>query len=261
MLGVADVGLLGPRSVVHDAVADVYLVASVNGPLTADDDNGFVSRVTPDGTVESLTWIAPATPASALSAPTGMALRGDSLFVADIQCIGIFNRVTGEAVERRCLEDSSLLTGLDFGPEGSLFVTDSGYEAGAGGLVSSGTAAVYRLVVEDARRGGTLAQGEDLGHPMSVAVGSRGIFVVTADPDAVTASTRQEFTRRPSSSTVQAPHWPWSQPFLEPVRPRWSRSRSSRDVRWSSSLDRSTPLTIRRTVLRVGLETSVTARS
>ena len=33
--------------------------------------------------------------------------------------------------------------------------------------------------------------------------------------------------------TVQAPHWPWSQPFLVPVRPICSRSASSRVVRAS----------------------------
>ena len=43
-------------------------------------------------------------------------------------------------------------------------------------------------------------------------------------------SVRQELTRRPSTSTVQAPHWPWSQPFFVPVRSRCSRSASSRVV-------------------------------
>ena len=28
----------------------------------------------------------------------------------------------------------------------------------------------------------------------------------------MTAKERQEFTRRPLTWTVQAPHWPWSQP-------------------------------------------------
>ena len=34
------------------------------------------------------------------------------------------------------------------------------------------------------------------------------------------ASVRQELMRRPLTSTVHAPHWPWSQPFLVPVRSR-----------------------------------------
>ena len=37
-------------------------------------------------------------------------------------------------------------------------------------------------------------------------------------PSWLTASARQELIRRPSTMTVQAPHWPRSQPFLVPVR-------------------------------------------
>ena len=44
-------------------------------------------------------------------------------------------------------------------------------------------------------------------------------IVVISAPSCMTASVRQELMRRPSTSTVQAPHWPWSQPFLVPVRP------------------------------------------
>ncbi len=39
----------------------------------------------------------------------------------------------------------------------------------------------------------------------------------------MTAKERQELTRRPLTWTVQAPHWPWSQPFLVPGRSRFSR--------------------------------------
>ena len=52
-----------------------------------------------------------------------------------------------------------------------------------------------------------------------------------AIPATATASVRHDNTRRPSSRTVQAPHWPWSQPFFAPVRPTCSRSASSNVVR------------------------------
>ena len=41
-------------------------------------------------------------------------------------------------------------------------------------------------------------------------------IVVTALPCAATASVRQDSVRRPSTWTVHAPHWPWSQPFFDP---------------------------------------------
>ncbi len=49
--------------------------------------------------------------------------------------------------------------------------------------------------------------------------------------------------RRPSTITVHAPHWPWSQPFFVPVSCRCSRNASSSVVRVSTSSDRVVPLT------------------
>src|SRR5207249_3781890 len=55
---------------------------------------------------------------------------------------------------------------------------------------------------------------------------------------------RHELIRRPLISTVQAPHCPWSQPFLVPVRWRCSRSASSSEVRRSKSRRCTWPLTV-----------------
>src|SRR5882757_7324605 len=57
------------------------------------------------------------------------------------------------------------------------------------------------------------------------------------------ASVRHELIRRPSTSTVQAPHCPWSQPFLVPVRSRRSRSASSKVVHGATMRFCSAPLT------------------
>src|SRR6267143_3943414 len=48
------------------------------------------------------------------------------------------------------------------------------------------------------------------------------------------ASARHELIRRPSTMTVQAPHWPRSQPFFVPVNSRCSRRRSRSVTRGSS---------------------------
>src|SRR5579871_4778483 len=71
-------------------------------------------------------------------------------------------------------------------------------------------------------------------------------MVVISSPAWASASARHELMRRPSTSTVQAPHWPRSQPFFVPVRCRRSRSRSSRVTRGSSSSTlRGSPFTVR----------------
>jgi hypothetical protein len=48
-------------------------------------------------------------------------------------------------------------------------------------------------------------------------------MVSTSPPSAATVSTVQDFTVRPSSSTVHAPQFDVSQPTWVPVRPRTSR--------------------------------------
>ena len=68
--------------------------------------------------------------------------------------------------------------------------------------------------------------------------------VVTRLPWTVAASVRHDSTRRPSTWTVQAPHWPRSQPFLEPVSPSRSRSASSSVTRGSTVSLRRSPLTV-----------------
>jgi hypothetical protein len=54
---VTDVGLQGPRAIVYDAAADVYLVSNVSGGGLEEDENGFVSRISPDGAILSLQWM------------------------------------------------------------------------------------------------------------------------------------------------------------------------------------------------------------
>src|SRR5216684_5633777 len=47
-------GFLTPESVLHDPVQDIYFVSNINGGPTTKDNNGFISRVRPDGAVENL---------------------------------------------------------------------------------------------------------------------------------------------------------------------------------------------------------------
>src|SRR2546430_5291507 len=50
-------GFLTPESVLHDPAQDIYFVSNINGGPTTKDNNGFISRVRPDGAVENLKFI------------------------------------------------------------------------------------------------------------------------------------------------------------------------------------------------------------
>src|SRR2546428_3825623 len=74
--------------------------------------------------------------------------------------------------------------------------------------------------------------------------GVRPSTVVSSTPSACTASIRQERTGSPSSSTVQAPHTPCSQPTCVPLSPRSWRRKSLTRSRGSTSRWYWTPLTV-----------------
>src|SRR5271165_1806903 len=67
-------------------------------------------------------------------------------------------------------------------------------------------------------------------------------MVTMSAPSCITASVRHETTRVPLSRIVHEPQAPWSQPFLLPVSPARSRSRSRSEVRLSTATWRPWPL-------------------
>lgn len=167
---VADEGFEGPESVLHDPEADVYLVSNINGPPTDADGNGFISRVQPDGTVVDLKWIDGAADGVTLNAPKGSALVGDLLYVADIDCVRVFDRRTGEPSDDICFEDATFLNDVTVDANDVLYVTDTGTEEAPG--------AIYRFTREGNRT--TLLEGEQVGGPNGIAFTPRGLLVVTS---------------------------------------------------------------------------------
>ena len=157
---IADVGFDGPESVIHDEVDDVYLVSNI--ALTFDfpnalDNNGFISRVYPDGTVAQLKWIEGGVAGVTLNGPKGLALVNDVLYVSDIDYVRMFDRVTGEPLGQIAVPYVPFFTWLNdlaAGPEGDVYASDS-----ALGMLCpppavfcpSGTDALYRIT-----RDGTL---------------------------------------------------------------------------------------------------------
>src|SRR5262245_15268813 len=69
--------------------------------------------------------------------------------------------------------------------------------------------------------------------------------VLIARPCSSTGSARHDSTGSPSTSTVQVPHSPSSQPCLVPVRPRSSRSTSSSVLCGAKATSTASPLTRR----------------
>lgn len=173
---IADVGLAQPESVLYDSTDDVYIVTNINGDPLAKDGNGFISRLSPNGTVLSLKWIDGASPDVTLNAPKGTAIVGDTLYVADIDVIRLFNRKTGASIDSIPVPGATFLNDVAAGPDGTVYFTDTGLKSGKSGFVDSGSDAVYRL---DGRKPVAIVTGPNLGRPNGVTVGPDGLTVVT----------------------------------------------------------------------------------
>ncbi len=171
---IADAGFQTPESVLYDEQAGVYLVSNINGGAVEHDDNGFISRVNPDGTVESLRWVdAGAREDVRLDAPKGMALKGDTLFVADIDTVRAFSRATGDPIGARPVPGATFLNGVAVGPDGTVYVSDSGLDSD---LSPTGTDAIWALEPTGPRK---VAEGADLKAPNGLAAHGDTLFFVT----------------------------------------------------------------------------------
>ncbi|MGD2123563.1 MAG: hypothetical protein PVJ76_17545 [Gemmatimonadota bacterium] len=176
-LTLADVGFSTPESVLHDPESDVYLVSNINGSPTAKDGNGFISRIHPGGDVLELKWLDGTAPGVTLDAPKGMAIVADTLFVADIDCIRRFHRVSGEPFQDLCLEEATFLNDLTATRRGDIYFSDSGTSDAPGAVYFlRQTADVpQKVTLSD----GTVLEGEELGGPNGLFADRRGLYVVT----------------------------------------------------------------------------------
>jgi sugar lactone lactonase YvrE len=195
--GVTSVGggaFAQPESVLHDTAADVYLVSSVHGMPLEKDGNGFISRVAPDGTVRAARWTEGGRNGVILNAPKGMGIAGDTLYVADVDVVRRFHRVTGAPLGEVAIDSASSLNDVAVGPDGAVYVTDSGLRMGAGRMQASGRDAVYRI---RGSRVETVAKGADLGGPNGIVLGPDGGLVVAAMTSGEVYSIAADGSRRP----------------------------------------------------------------
>ena len=125
---VSPAGFTAPEAVRYDPDQDVYFVGNWGkGSPEATDNNGFISRMSPDGTTEKLQFIAGGTAGAVLHAPRGMTIVGDTLWAVDADAVRGFNRRTGAPLATISFSAYKLgfLNDIAAG-SGALYVTDTG---------------------------------------------------------------------------------------------------------------------------------------
>jgi len=119
-------GLSGPEAVHYDSEQDVYFVSNFNGDA-AGDANGFISRVAPDGEIETLKFMV-GTSEYPLHGPRGMRIVDDMLWVADADGVHGFDRHSGEQLDFIDFSEHApgFLNDVEADPAGALYLTDTG---------------------------------------------------------------------------------------------------------------------------------------
>ena len=175
------VGFLTPESVLDDSAQDIYFVSNINGGPLTKDNNGFISRLRPDGAIEVLKFIEGGRAGVTLNAPKGLAKLGDTLWVADIDRLRAFNARTGAAIDSVRLDSlgAVFLNDIAIAPNGAIYVTDTGIRFDdVGNVLHPGPDRVFRVGPD--RKVTVAVRGDTLGWPNGItldAVGRRFIIV------------------------------------------------------------------------------------
>jgi hypothetical protein len=173
---IKDVGFQTPESVLHELTSDTYLVSNINGTPLDKDDNGFISKLSPEGQVLQLKWIDGSAADVELNAPKGMGVSNGKLYVADIDVLRTFDVSTGKPAAQIKVDGASFLNDVTVAPDGTVFVSDTGLKAGKdGALEPAKKDAIYKVSSDG--KVTTLIKGEQLGNPNGLSADATGLWV------------------------------------------------------------------------------------
>ena len=177
-------GFSTPESVRWDEIRDVYWVSNINGNPSQKDNNGFISRMRTNGTVDSLKFIAGGRDGVTLHAPKGIATVGDTLWVADIDALRAFDANTGAhiaTVELARLR-AVFLNDVVVGDDRAVYITDTGIRFGRNGQITKpGKDKVFRV---EGRTASLAIEADAIGGANGITWdGANGRFVIVPFSD------------------------------------------------------------------------------
>ena len=160
-------GFSTPESVKYDPQQDVYFVTNIDGNPSAKDNKAFIVKVEAGNIGAFTKFVEAGINGVELNAPKGMAIVGDTLWVADIDVVRGFQRYTGQPVATVEVPNAVFLNDIAADPSsGALYVTDTGIRFGADGSVSQpGPGRIYKIAGGKAT---VAASGPSLARPNGI---------------------------------------------------------------------------------------------
>lgn len=115
----SDATLKVPESVLVDAKRGILYVSNIDGEPWADDGKGSIGKMGFDGKVSAPEWV------TGLSAPKGMALQGNRLYVGDIDRVVVVDVDQGTIIEKIAVAGAHGLNDVAVDAKGVVYVSDS----------------------------------------------------------------------------------------------------------------------------------------
>ena len=110
--------LKNPESVISPPGSDALFVSNVNGSPDAADGNGFISILSDEGEIQTLHWL------DGLNAPKGLAIKDDTLFVADLNELLEIDIKQKSIVKRYPADGAKFLNDVSLDRQGRVYVSD-----------------------------------------------------------------------------------------------------------------------------------------
>jgi sugar lactone lactonase YvrE len=160
-------GFSAPESVRYDPEQDVFFVSNIVGYGSVKDSLAHIARVDAGNLRNAQVFISSGSNGVVLDAPKGMAIQGDTLWVADIHNVRGFNRRTGAPVADIDLHpyDPVMLNDIALGPDGALYVTDTGIVMSRVGVAYTKGSKIFKIA---GRTVSLFAATEGLSHPNGI---------------------------------------------------------------------------------------------
>lgn len=108
-----------PESVLIDPQTRVLYVSNIDGKPDEKDGKGSIGKVSADGNIIAVDWV------TGLQAPKGMGIRGNNLYVADLDAIAIIDTKKGTLLKRIPVQGAVFLNDITVDKAGVVYVSDS----------------------------------------------------------------------------------------------------------------------------------------
>lgn len=175
--------LQAPQCFIVDTTGDQYFIANANGEPGQADNNGFIAKLNREGEVVNLHFIQGGQGDTVLHSPNGLAMIGNTLYVADLDTIRGFHAITGAPTLTVSLRRFAIaeLTDLAADTAGHLYALDT-----------TGNA-IYRIDTTQEHAVSLVIHDDRLAGPRGIAVHPKNgtLLVVSLDNGTVFAVTQQ----------------------------------------------------------------------